>query len=121
MWLPAQDIKDNSGTTYERHLRIRIYPTFGDSPVNTLFDREQVQAWEIGLRRRYALNTVDNARNLLSTILGDARDAGLVDVNAAERRRRRGKVVERRAQAARSEPHGRHLCRRCCWPNGAPF
>lgn len=92
---------------YDQHLRLRIYPAFGDWPVNTLHDREQIHAWEIGLRRRYARNTVDNTRNLLASILGDARDprdAGLVDVNAAIRRRRRGKVAEGRAQAARKAP-----------------
>lgn len=102
-WLPAQDIEDSSRTAYEQHLRLRIYPALGDWPVNTLYDRQQIQAWEIGLRRRYSANTVDNARNLLATILGDARDAGLVDVNAATRRRRRGKVAERRANRARRE------------------
>ncbi|MCP9976412.1 hypothetical protein [Actinomadura madurae] len=100
-WLPAQDIEDSSRAVYEQHLRLRIYPAFGDWPVNTLYDREQIQAWEISLRRRYSPNTVNNARDLLATILGDARDAGLVDDNAAARRRRRGKVAERRTRAAR--------------------
>src|SRR5690606_13999422 len=99
----AQDIEDSSRTAYEQHLRLRIYPALGDWPVNTLYDRQQIQAWEIGQRRRYSANTVDNARNLLATILGDARDAGLIDVNAATRRRRRGKVAERRANRARRE------------------
>ncbi|TDD24697.1 hypothetical protein E1287_38030 [Actinomadura sp. KC06] len=98
-WLPAQSLEDGSLIAYNGHLRNRIYPAFGDRPVNTLYDREEVQAWENHLKRRYAYNTINNARNLLATILGDAYDAGLVDVNAASRRRLRGKVVERRALA----------------------
>ncbi|WP_141576208.1 hypothetical protein [Actinomadura sp. WMMA1423] len=101
-WLPAQDIEDSSRVVYDQHLRLRIFPTLGDWPINTLYDREQIQAWELALRGRYAPNTVDNARNLLATILGDARDAGLVDDNAASRRKRRGKVSERRLQASRA-------------------
>ncbi|MFE9099928.1 hypothetical protein [Actinomadura geliboluensis] len=102
VWLPAQDIEDSSRTVYEQHLRLRIYPAFGEWPLNSLFERERVQAWEISLRRRYSANTVSNTRNLLATILGDARDARLINDNAATRRRRRGKVAERRVQSART-------------------
>ncbi|WP_030172035.1 zinc finger domain-containing protein [Spirillospora albida] len=42
---------------------------------------------------------MENCRSLLATILGDARDAGLVDANAASRRgNRRGKVITRRLE-----------------------
>ncbi|TDD26643.1 hypothetical protein E1287_36080, partial [Actinomadura sp. KC06] len=99
-WFPAQDIEDSSLHTYEQHLRLRIFPKFGDVPINTIVEREEVEAWAIELRRRYARSTVGNTRDLLSTILGDAYEAGLVDVNAAarRRRRRRGKVIDQRAQ-----------------------
>ncbi|MFC4054945.1 site-specific integrase [Actinomadura syzygii] len=99
-WFPAQDIEARSLERYEQHLRLRILPTFGDLPINAIFEREEIEAWAIGLRRRYARSTVDNARNLLSTILGDACEGGLLDVNAAARRRRRGKMVDQRAKDA---------------------
>ncbi|MFC5188146.1 hypothetical protein [Actinomadura harenae] len=101
-WLPAQDIEPESVTVYDQHLRLRILPSFGTRPINTLHDREEVELWHKTLRQKYSLNTADNCRNLLSTILGDAQTAGLVDVNAAERRRRRGKVAQRRVQEART-------------------
>lgn len=118
-WLPAQDIEDSSRAVYEQHLRLRIYPAFGDWPVNTLYDREQIQAWEISLRRRYSPNTVNNARDLLATILGDARDAGLVDDNAAARRRRRGRSPSGAPGPPARRGSGRRRCRRCCSPSGA--
>ncbi|MFV2172256.1 hypothetical protein ACFHW2_12275 [Actinomadura sp. LOL_016] len=97
VWLPAQDIEEGSYISYEQHLRLRILPAFGDDPVNSLYSREEVQAWEIALRKRYSANVVENCRSLLATILGDAQAAGLVDVNAAARRgNRRGRVSVRR-------------------------
>ncbi|TDD82210.1 zinc finger domain-containing protein [Actinomadura rubrisoli] len=102
-WLPAQDLEDGSWKAYDQHLRLRILPAFGHLPVNALFGREGVQAWEIRLRKRYKPNVVENCRSLFATILGDARDAGMVDVNAATRRRRRGRVSVRRLIQAKSE------------------
>ncbi|MBA9006018.1 zinc finger domain-containing protein [Thermomonospora cellulosilytica] len=95
-WLPAQDLAVLSIRNYRQHLRNRILPTFGHRPLYTLTDFEEINLWEKQLRTRYMDNTVSNTRSLLTTLLNDARDAGLVDVNAAARRRRRGKVAEQR-------------------------
>ncbi|SNT13631.1 hypothetical protein SAMN05443665_101714 [Actinomadura meyerae] len=95
-WWPAQDLEPRSIARYEGFLNNMILLAFGERPVNTLNDPQEIAAWENELRGRYARSTVQNARSVLSTILGDAKEAGLVDVNAAARRRGRGRMTTRR-------------------------
>jgi hypothetical protein len=94
-WWPAQDLETRTRERYEQYLKHQISPAFGERSVNSLISREEIAAWELAERRRYSKSTAAGARTLLSTILGDAKKAGLVDVNAAERQRGRGRKKNR--------------------------
>lgn len=94
-WWPAQDLEPRTVDQYKYRLKHQVLPFFGRRPVNSLIDPEEIAAWERGMVGRWAQSTAADSRSLLTTILGDAKEAGLVDVNAAQRRRGRGRKKNR--------------------------
>ncbi len=111
-WLPAQQIAFNTRAQYRSVLKQHILPAFGDRPLNTLDSPEEISAWEIALYsqphppRQAALSKTSarTCRKVLSFILGDAQAAGLISINAAIIRRKRGTAIaDARAAAAEAE------------------
>ncbi|WP_149264232.1 site-specific integrase [Actinomadura sp. K4S16] len=109
-WLPAQDLEDTTEGRYRYLIDQHIIPAFGERPLNSLHRREEIEAWEKRIRRTpklqgrgtYSQRTASDARDLLSTILGDAMAAGYAGVNVAEKRRGRGRKRHRNQRSARS-------------------
>ncbi|MFI0350910.1 tyrosine-type recombinase/integrase [Actinomadura sp. 9N407] len=102
LWWSGQDLEATTEAKYRYLIDRHIVPTFGNRPVNTLSSPEEIVAWEKRTRAHgFSYRTAGDARSLLSTILGDAKDRGLVGSNAAEKRRGRGRKRTRRTLAAR--------------------
>ena len=61
-----------------------IVPAFGNRPVSTFTSPEEIVAWEKRTRTRgFSHRTAADARSLLGTILGDAKERGMVASNVA--------------------------------------
>jgi hypothetical protein len=109
-WRPAQDLQPRTEDHYDYLIRAHLLPEFGDRPLSTLTSPEEIAAWEkqTTARRkqatpgRYSQRTAQDARALLATILGDAAARGLIAVNAAARRRGRGRKARRAALRRRT-------------------
>src|SRR5205823_11084878 len=97
---------------YRSVLRRHILPALGDRPLNTLDSPEEISAWEITLYSEpqpprgvpLSKTSARTCRKVLSFILGDAQAAGLILINAAIIRRKRGTAIaDARAAAAEAE------------------
>jgi integrase len=111
-WLPAQQIAFNTRAQYRSVLKQHILPALGDRQLNTLDSPEEISAWEIALYSEpqpprgvpLSKTSARTCRKVLSFILGDAQAAGLILINAAIIRRRRGTAIaDARAAAAEAE------------------
>jgi integrase len=111
-WLPAQQIAFNTRAQYRSVLKRHILPAFGDRPLNTLDSPEEISTWEISLNSQpqplrgapLSKTSARTCRKVLSFILGDAQAAGLISINAAMIRRKRGTAIaDARAAAAEAE------------------
>lgn len=90
-WSAGQDLPETTAENYSYHLRTHILPAWRDRSLVSL-TRLEIEAWEATIRRRnYAASSASKARSLLSTILADAVDAGLITSNPAAKRKRRGR------------------------------
>lgn len=102
LWWAGQDIEPTTELKYRYLIDHHILPAFGDRPVNTFTSPEEIVAWEKRTRGRgFSHRTASDARSMLGTILGDAKDRGLLAVNVAEKRKGRGRKRARRAHGAR--------------------
>jgi integrase len=109
-WRPAQDLEPRTEDRYDYLINAHLLPEFGDRTLSSFTSPEEIAAWErkITTRRkrnsagRYAQRTAQDARSLLSTILGDAAVRGLIAANVAARRRGRGRKSRRSAQRRRT-------------------
>jgi integrase len=102
LWWSGQDIEPTTELKYRYLIDHHIVPVFGDRPVNTFTSPEEIIAWEKRTRSKgFSHRTASDARSMLGTILGDAKDRGLVAVNAAEKRKGRGRKRTRRAHGHR--------------------
>ncbi|GAA4085013.1 hypothetical protein [Actinomadura miaoliensis] len=109
-WFTAQDLEETTELRYRYLIDHFLIPAFGNRSLDTIVDHEEIAAWEKQVRQtpkqqgtgNYAPRTAADARSLLATILGDAKAAGRIEANAAERRRGRGRKRTRRRARARS-------------------
>lgn len=102
-WWTAQDLEETSEARVSYLIRTHILPKFGKRTLNSLDSPEDITAWELKIQRTpkqkgrgtYSKVTAKDARDVLSLILGDAKEARLISFNPAERRRHRGRKRNR--------------------------
>ncbi|MUN39417.1 site-specific integrase [Actinomadura litoris] len=102
LWWAGQDLEATTEAKYRYLIDHHILPAFGNRPVSTFTSPEEIVAWEKRTRTGgFSHRTAADARSLLGTILGDAKERGLVPTNVAVKRRGRGRKRARRAIAVR--------------------
>ncbi|WP_211269297.1 N-terminal phage integrase SAM-like domain-containing protein [Saccharothrix syringae] len=85
-WNEAHDVSPTTRAKYDSHLRNHVLPKFGDTPLKEI-SRMTVKGWVKTLRRSLAERTVGDVVTLLSMLLGDAVDEGLIGANPCRRLR----------------------------------
>lgn len=99
-WYQRQDLAASTMQNYRRRLEEHLLPTFEGCQLAEI-SRDMVAAWEKRERAAgYADTSMRSWRALLHLILADAVEEGLIAVNAAAKRRGRGK------RRARSQHRG---------------
>jgi integrase len=94
-WFHAQDLAASTMQNYKHHLEEHLLPAFQPFTLREI-GQADVEAWQKAEHGAgYRPSSVTTWRTTLSTILADAVDEGLIDVNPAARRRRRGKRTGR--------------------------
>ncbi|XVS61913.1 hypothetical protein ACQPYE_27030 [Actinosynnema sp. CA-299493] len=86
IWADAHDVSATTWAKYNSHLRNHVLPRFGDVPLKDI-SRITVKGWVKTLRRSLAKRTVGDVVTLLSMLLGDAVDEGLIGANPCRRLR----------------------------------
>jgi integrase len=96
IWSDAHDVSPNSAAKYGSHLRIHILPRFGQTPLDQI-TRIEIAAWGKLLATRMAPASALSVLTLLSGILGEAADHGLIPDNPCRGLRlvRQGKDADR--------------------------
>ncbi|MEU8140257.1 tyrosine-type recombinase/integrase [Streptodolium elevatio] len=96
-WRDTLDVGEETRSMYESILRNHLLPRWGEVELAAI-TRSAVRIWKNTLGTRYAVTTVTHITKLLSMILADAVDEGLITANpAAGRRRGRRSRVKRPA------------------------
>lgn len=94
-WWQANSIDELSSKSagkYRTDIEQHLLPAFGDWTLADLADGSgALAAWLTKHRAEYAANTVENRRNLYSTIFNDAVTAGRMTRNPLTRSKRRGR------------------------------
>jgi Phage integrase, N-terminal SAM-like domain len=85
-WSHAHDVSTITRNTYDSHLRNHILPRFADTPLGEV-QRMAVKAWVKTLRATLAEKSVADVVGLLSMILGEAVDDGLLGANPCRKLR----------------------------------
>ncbi|MEU4769115.1 site-specific integrase [Actinosynnema sp. NPDC023794] len=85
-WADAHDVSATTWAKYDSHLRNHVLPRFGDVPLKEI-SRIAVKGWVKTLRRSLAERTVGDVVTLLSMLLGEAVDEGLIGANPCRRLR----------------------------------
>jgi integrase len=85
-WSHAHDVSPITWNTYDSHLRNHILPRFADMPLGEV-QRMTVKAWVKTLRATLAEKSVSDVAGLLSMILGEAVDEGLLGTNPCRKLR----------------------------------
>ncbi|QKG20074.1 site-specific integrase [Actinomadura verrucosospora] len=102
LWWSGQDLEATTESKYRYLIDHHILPAFGNRPVNTFTSPEEIVGWEKRTRTNgFSHRTAADTRSLLGTILGDAKERGMVSTNVAVKRRGRGRKRARRAIAIR--------------------
>ena len=86
VWSTAHDVAEGTWAKYDSQLRNHILPRFGDMPVGEI-NRMMVKAWVKALRRVLAEPTVADVVSLLSMLLGEAVDEGMIGANPCRKLR----------------------------------
>ena len=86
VWSTAHDVSPITWRTYDSHLRNHILPRFAEMPLGDV-QRITVKAWVKTLRRTLAEKSVADVAGLLSMILGEAVDEGLIGANPCHKLR----------------------------------
>ncbi|MDI2130540.1 hypothetical protein [Yinghuangia seranimata] len=103
VWRTTLDIGEETRGMYESLLRNHLLPRWGELELAGI-TRSAVRAWKISLDARYAPATVAHIGKLLSMILTDAVDEGLIGANPASTRRRGRRPRVRRPGPVWAEP-----------------
>lgn len=85
-WSDAHDVSAGTWAKYDSHLRNHILPRFADMALAEV-NRMRVKAWVKALRRSLAEPTVIDVVSLLSMLLGEAVEEGLIATNPCRRLR----------------------------------
>lgn len=85
-WVQAHDVSPVTWATYDSHLRNHILPRFADTELGDL-SRMVVKIWAKQLRRSLGERSVADVVNLLSRIMGEAVDEGLIGANPCRKLR----------------------------------
>jgi integrase len=85
-WEEAHDVSAGTWAKYRSHLRNHILPKFGDTGLAAI-TRITVKAWVKALRRNLAERTVADIVFLLSTLMSEAIDEGLIGNNPCRKLR----------------------------------
>ena len=89
-WLPSLNVAERTGENYRRDLRNHVLSRWGDYPLRDITGPE-VATWSGQLLAAgYASATVSTHVKLLSRLLTDATEAGLISANPIHRHPRRG-------------------------------
>ncbi|HEY4458532.1 MAG TPA: hypothetical protein VGN81_29740 [Pseudonocardiaceae bacterium] len=92
-WWTTLNLDVRALQNHERTLRLHILPRFGHRPMRAIAASD-IAKWKLDAAESgYAHSTISGWVNLLSMILTDAADEGLIDVNPVRKLRRRGKRV----------------------------
>ena len=95
VWYARQDLAASTMQNYRRRLEEHLLPTFGDMVLAEI-GRDEIAAWEKRERAAgYAESSIRSWRALLHLVLADAVEDDLLTVNAAARRKGRGKRTAR--------------------------
>ncbi|MCP2166573.1 tyrosine-type recombinase/integrase [Goodfellowiella coeruleoviolacea] len=86
VWTDAHDVSIGAWAKYDFHLRNHILPKFGHLALNEI-TRITVKAWVKSLRRTLADVTVADVVTLLSMVLGEAVEEGLIPANPCRKLR----------------------------------
>jgi integrase len=95
-WIEAQDVSLTTLSRYRTRLKNHLLPRWGGTKLADIKPL-QVEEWATELGTRQKPLTVATNRGLLVTILEDAVWEGLIDVNPAHKRKRRGRYHRRAA------------------------
>lgn len=94
-WIDAQDVSSLTMERYRTRLRVHLVPAWGNCPLADIKPLK-VEAWASALADGgMKPNTLSVTRGLLVTMLEDAVYEGLIDVNPARKRKRRGRYQRR--------------------------
>jgi integrase len=104
VWSQAHDVSAITWRTYDSHLRNHILPRFADMALGDV-QRITVKAWVKTLRRTLAEKSVADVAGLLSMILGEAVDEGLIGVNPCRKLRLHTVHAPERPHASADEVH----------------
>jgi integrase len=85
-WSDAHDVSDGTWAKYQSHLRNHILPRFGTSTLAEI-NRMAIKAWIKTLRHTLAESTVADVATLLSMLLGEAVEEGLIAANPCRKLR----------------------------------
>jgi integrase len=86
VWSQAHDVSPITRNTYDCHLRNHILPRFADTPLGEI-QRMAIKSWVKTLRATLAEKSVADVVGLLSMILGEAVDDGLLGANPCRKLR----------------------------------
>ncbi|QFZ18528.1 site-specific integrase [Saccharothrix syringae] len=85
-WLDAHHVSSVTWNTYNSHLRNHILPRFAETELGDL-SRMVIKTWAKTLRRSLGERSVADVVGLLSMILGEAVDEGLIGANPCRKLR----------------------------------
>lgn len=85
-WSQAHHAGANSWAKYRSHLNNHILPAFGDRYLDKI-TRIEVKRWVTGLRKRLAVTTVRDVVIILSMVLGEAVEEGLITLSPCRKLR----------------------------------
>lgn len=85
-WSEAHDVAPGTWAKYQSHLRNHILPRFGETPLAGI-NRLALKSWVKTLRRRLAEPTIADVVTLLSMVLGEALEEGMIGSNPCRKLR----------------------------------
>jgi integrase len=86
VWSQALNVSAITWNTYQSHLRNHILPRFADMPLSQI-QRMTVKAWVKTLRGTLSERSVGDVAGLLSMVLGEAVEEGLLGANPCRKLR----------------------------------
>ncbi|MGW0663508.1 tyrosine-type recombinase/integrase [Streptodolium elevatio] len=102
-WRETLDVGEETRSMYESMLRNHLLPRWGETELAAI-TRSAVRIWRNSLGATYSPTTVSHITKLLSMILADAVDEGLITTNPASSRRRGRRARVKRPAPVWAEP-----------------